>query len=152
MDERPYKPIESPGLIPHLTVKNADQAIHFYREMFMFELVKQPIRFNGEIMHAELKLYDARITLAPEGAWGMTKQTPASQNIQSPIGFYVYVKDVETFYKHAQTQGAEILFGPTDMFWGDRVCCFKDKDGYDWSFATNVADFDPKKIPKVEKE
>ena len=34
------------------------------------------------------------------------------------------------------------------MFYGDRVCTLNDPDGFTWSFATNVADFDPNNVPK----
>jgi uncharacterized glyoxalase superfamily protein PhnB len=34
------------------------------------------------------------------------------------------------------------------MFWGDRMCTVLDLDGHIWSFATNVADFDPAQTPK----
>jgi PhnB protein len=37
---------------------------------------------------------------------------------------------------------------PQDMFWGDRMCNLLDPDGHSWSFATNVADFDPSKVPQ----
>ena len=37
---------------------------------------------------------------------------------------------------------------PQDMFWGDRMCKLTDPAGHVWNFATNVADFDPSKMPK----
>jgi uncharacterized glyoxalase superfamily protein PhnB len=36
---------------------------------------------------------------------------------------------------------------PTDMFYGDRNCSVVDPDGHLWYFSTNVADFDPSKVP-----
>jgi uncharacterized glyoxalase superfamily protein PhnB len=34
------------------------------------------------------------------------------------------------------------------MFWGDRMVRLRDPDGYLWSFATKVGEFDPSKMPK----
>ncbi len=30
--------------------------------------------------------------------------------------------------------------GAADQFWGDRMLRLTDKDGHQWSFATNIAD------------
>jgi uncharacterized glyoxalase superfamily protein PhnB len=61
---------------------------------------------------------------------------------------YVYCDDVDKFFARATAAGAKVVAPPTDMFWGDRMCRISDPDGYEWSFATNVADFDPNKVPK----
>jgi uncharacterized glyoxalase superfamily protein PhnB len=41
-----------------------------------------------------------------------------------------------------------VLQRPADQFWGDRIAVFKDPDGYHWTFATNVGEFDAAKAPK----
>ncbi len=85
--------------------------------------------------------------MGPEGAWGSQKKTPKHSNVACPMNLYIYCEDVDAQFKRATTAGAEIVFEPTDMFWGDRACCLTDQDGYTWTFATNVGEFDPSKIP-----
>tara|TARA_R110002110_G_scaffold415839_1_gene657380 strand:- start:10308 stop:10754 length:447 start_codon:yes stop_codon:yes gene_type:complete len=146
---RPYKPKDIPGLLPYIIVKDIDNALTFYQQAFQFKLGSEPMRQGDKIMHAELKILDTQIMLAPEGAWGSVKQSPASSNTPSPIGLYVYVEDVVKFFEHAKAQGAEVINAPEIAFWGDKTCCLRDSEGYDWTFATNVADFDPSKLPSA---
>jgi len=35
------------------------------------------------------------------------------------------------------------------MFWGDRIAKILDFDGYSWTFATKVREFDPSKMPPM---
>jgi uncharacterized glyoxalase superfamily protein PhnB len=64
------------------------------------------------------------------------------------VQLYVYCDDVDALFNRAKAAGAQVVAAPSDMFYGDRVCKLKDPDGFDWYFATNVADFDPTKAPK----
>lgn len=134
-----YKPANTPSLIPYLTVQDAQQAIDFYCQVFHFKLMNTPAMDQGKIMHAELTLGDAWITLAPEQAWGFTKKSPKSSNVAPSLFLYVYVPDVDAHFMHAKQQGTEVISPPEDMFWGDRFCQLRDLDGYEWSFATHLA-------------
>ena len=66
----------------------------------------------------------------------------------SPVSFYIYVDDVEAQFKRAKEAGATVAAELTDQFWGDRTCAFACPEGHKWSFAQNVADFDPSKAPQ----
>jgi uncharacterized glyoxalase superfamily protein PhnB len=61
---------------------------------------------------------------------------------------YVYCDDVDALFNRAVAAGAKAIRPPADMFYGDRVCTVEDPNHYLWTFATNVADFDPSKAPK----
>lgn len=154
MDEenevKEYRPKDTPGLIPYIIVRDINESLRFYREAFNFQLARKPVKVEDNIVHAVLEYLDMHITLAPEGAWGMPKRSPATTNLQSPIALYVYVEDVDAFFTHAIMNGATTITEPTDMFWGDRICNLKDIDGYDWSFGTIIENFDPKKVPLPE--
>lgn len=139
---RPYKPDNIPGLMPYIIVDDMDEAISFYEKVFGFKLSDKPIEENGETVHAELTYLDIQIMLGKQGAWGSGKMTPKATSVECPIGLFIYVEDVETFFAHAKEHGAEVLDAPEDMFWGDRMCRLRDPFGYDWSFATNLRDFD----------
>lgn len=70
MSKRPFKPQGIPALFPYLTVRNAEEAIDFYKTAFGFELSSDPARDEqGSIQHAEMKFGDDVVVMfAPEGA------------------------------------------------------------------------------------
>lgn len=140
---RPYKPAGMPGLTPYLTVTDADQAINFYQKAFGFKLSSEPMKHEGKVMHAEMQLNDTMIMFAPEGATDSERLAPNTTKTPCAIGLFVYVEDVDAFFEHAKKAGAEVIDPPELAFWGDRMCRLRDPSGYDWSFATNVKDFDP---------
>jgi PhnB protein len=61
---------------------------------------------------------------------------------------YVYCDDVDALFKRATAAGAKVERPVQDQFWGDRMGSLVDPEGHIWTFATNVADFDPSKAPK----
>ncbi len=143
----PFKPQGLPSLLPYLTVRYADEAIAFYRDVFQFQLKNSPEEQNNKIVHAEMALGDALIMMAPEGAWGSTKKAPKTSGNAPSTQFYIYVPDVDAHFKHAIAKGAEAISEPVDMFWGDRCAQLRDPDGYEWTFATKVSERDLSKAP-----
>jgi uncharacterized glyoxalase superfamily protein PhnB len=134
-------------MIPSLVVKDADAALDFYQQAFGFEkkmIVPGP---DGKAKHAEMAWRDTSFMMSPEGAYGCPVRCPATTGAASPVGLYIYCDDVDALYARATAAGAEAVMPPQDMFWGDRMCSVKDPNGYSWSFATNVADFDPANVP-----
>ena len=148
MPKRPYKPEGWPQLIPALTVADPRKSIEFYKKAFGFELEGQPMEMDGKIMHAELKLGQAKIMIGGEGCGD--QRAPKTTGVKPGLSLYIYVEDVDALYGRAMKAGAQDEAKPEDMFWGDRACRLTDPDGYSWWFATNVADFDPSKIPGAE--
>lgn len=142
MTKRPFKPAGVPQLFPYLTVQNAQRAIDFYRDAFGFYLSSDPAKDEqGNIQHAEMKFgQDCVIMFAPEGSWGSTKRAPATLGVSAALTLYTYCEDVDALYKQAMLNGAVSIMEPNDGFWGDRICGLIDPDGYEWMFATNVAD------------
>lgn len=137
-------------LIPYLTVADAEASLDFYHRAFGFESEGTVAGPDGGIMHASMKYQGATVIMfAPEGAMGDQKmRTPAHMGVELPMNLYVYCPDVDALAAQARAAGAVILQGPEDMFWGDRWVGLRDPDGYFWSFATNIGQFDASKIPK----
>jgi uncharacterized glyoxalase superfamily protein PhnB len=139
-----------PRLVPCLTVREVEPALDFYRRAFGFEpnertLLRSP---DGRIVYADMRFgEDAVVMLGPEGAFGNPCKSPATMGAPPPVGLYIYCDDVDALFRQATKAGAASRCDPQDMFWGDRMCQLADPDGYLWSFATNVGDFDPSKIP-----
>lgn len=145
MSKRPARPAGTPWLSPYLVVKDADAALDFYQRAFGFEKRCAIPGPNGKTGHAEMVWQEALIMFGPEGA--CNAKSPATSGIDSPVNLYAYCDDVDALYARATKAGAKSVLPPQEMFWGDRMCKLLDPDGHSWSFATNVADFDPSKVP-----
>jgi PhnB protein len=146
MSQRPPRPAGMPWLSPYLVVQNADAARDFYQRAFGFEtkmLIPGP---DGKGKHVEMIWKDAVIMFAPESPESPFR-APATLNVPSPVGLFLYCDDVDALFARATAAGAQVKQPPQDMFWGDRTCTLTDPDGHVWSFATNVADFDPANVP-----
>lgn len=143
MPDRPPKPAQSPWLVPALVVRDADAALAFYSEAFGFEKAFAMPGPDGKTKHAEMTWHDCRIMFSPE--FGGKCQAPITTGMRPSVALYLYCDDVDALCRQAEAAGAEVETPPQDMFWGDRMCTLIDPDGHIWSFATNVADFDPAK-------
>jgi uncharacterized glyoxalase superfamily protein PhnB len=136
-----------PWMLPALTVKDADAAVAFYQKAFGFEKRFSMAGPDGRTMHAEVAWRDAIIMLGPENDAAPCK-SPATLGVRPSSSLYLYCDDVDAVFRQATAAGAKVDIPPADQFWGDRMCSVIDPDGYIWCFATNVADFDPSKVPE----
>ncbi len=144
------RPEGASWLTPYITVADADAALDFYQRAFGFERGFTMPGADGRTVHASMTYQGTTLLMfSPEGAWGNdTMRTPAHSGAEPPFNFYVYCPDVDALTDRARNAGAEVLSEPEEMFWGDRMASLRDPDGYLWSFATNVGEFDPSKVPK----
>jgi uncharacterized glyoxalase superfamily protein PhnB len=55
-------------------------------------------------------------------------------------GVYVFVDDVDAHCDTARGAGAEIVMGPVEMPFGDRLYLALDHEGHEWYFAQHVRD------------
>ena len=67
----------------------------------------------------------------------------------SPVSMYVYVKDVDSIFNQAVTEGATVLKPVNDQFYGDRSGYLKDPFGHLWSIATHKKDLSPDELRKA---
>jgi PhnB protein len=129
---------------PYLTVHNGKQALDFYKRAFGAQQVTQMEMPGGKIGHAEFKIGDSMIMLSDEGMGCKSPQTLGG----SPVGIFLYVKDVDSIYKQAVAAGAKSDQEPTNMFWGDRFAKLTDPFGHNWSMATHIEDVAPDEMKK----
>jgi len=122
--------------------RDVDKAAEFYKNTFDFnENVQERAKGDdGSTWHTSMQYKDQVLMLDKEGAYGGQTKSPATSGTDAPISMYLYVDNVDTFYKSAVSKGAESMSEPQDMFWGDRMCQIKDTDGYVWSFATYLGE------------
>jgi PhnB protein len=147
---------ESPKTIPdgyhsintYLVVRNADKAIQFYKKAFGAE---ERFRMHGPddktIMHADLKIGDSVFMLTEESK-EMKALSPESIG-GSPVSMYVYVKDVDSIFNQAISEGATELKPVRDQFYGDRSGYLRDPFGHLWSIATHKKDLSPDELRKA---
>ena len=145
MAKRPPKHENTPWVIPTIVLKDVKGTMAFYEKAFEFKTRFSMPDKEGKIMHAEMAYKEQAIMMGPE--YPDFNMHSVSKFKGSPVSFYLYTEDVDKFCKQAKAAGAKVVQEPTDQFWGDRTCRLSCPEGYSWTFAQNVADFDPSKSP-----
>jgi PhnB protein len=143
------KPIPSDfhTLTPHLVVRDASQAIEFYKKAFgAKEISRVPGPDGKSLMHADLKIGDSRLFLVDEFP-EMDCRGPQSIG-GTPVTIHMYVEDVDAAFSKAVAAGAQVRMPLADMFWGDRYGVLADPFGHAWSLATHKEDLTPEDIGK----
>ncbi|RJP35975.1 MAG: VOC family protein [Phycisphaerales bacterium] len=135
------------SLTPHLTVRNAAQAVEFYKKAFGAKNEQICYAPDGEhVMHAEIQIGDSKLMLNDESPeWGCL--SPLSK---PGAGFLVniYVDDVDAVFNRAVEAGATPVMPVADQFWGDRYGQLTDPFGHRWSIATHKEDVSPDEIKR----
>ncbi|HET9807949.1 MAG TPA: VOC family protein [Nitrososphaeraceae archaeon] len=135
-------------ITPYIIIKDAERAIEFYKKSFNAEERHRMYGpDNKTIMHAEIIIEDSAIMLSEESQ-EMKCFSPQSVG-RNPVWLYVYVKDVDSTFNQAVSEGATVLEPVNDAFWGDRVGSLKDPFGYQWSIATHKKDLSAEEIKKA---
>jgi len=126
------------GLVPHLVVNGAAQAIEFYKKAFgATEITRMPAEDGKRLMHAEVRIGESTLYLCddfPEYHGGKSR-APAADG-SNPITIHQYVRDCDASIKRAADAGAKVAMPAQDMFWGDRYGQIVDPFGHTWAFAT----------------
>ncbi len=138
-------------LTPHLVVRNADQAIEFYKKAFGAEVLGGIARMpNGKVMHALLRIGDSNLMLNDEMP-EMGALSPASGG-SSSVTIHIYTPDVDRAFERATSAGAQVRMPLADQFWGDRYGVVSDPSGHNWSLATHVKDLSPDQMKTAMDE
>lgn len=119
---------------PHLTCKNALEAIEFYKKAFGAEqktCFKGP---DGGLMHACLVINGSSVYLNEEYC-EMGANSPLTIG-GTPVTIHLTVGDADAWAKRAIEAGAAEVMPVADQFWGDRYGLVKDPYGHMWSIAT----------------
>jgi PhnB protein len=123
---------------PYLIIKDAADAIEFYKRAFgAIELFRFPAP-EGKIGHAEIKIGDSPIMLADEYP-DMGYKSPKALG-GSPVSLMIYVEDVDTVFNQALAAGALVKEALSDKFYGDRTGTLVDPFGHIWHVSTHKED------------
>ena len=133
------------SVTPYLIVHDPAQAIEFYKKAFnASERFRMPGP-DGKIGHAEIEIGGSAIMMGGDCP-GRT-QSPKTIG-GSPVGLYLYVKDVDAIFKQAVDAGATVTQPVQNWFYGDRSGALTDPFGHIWHVATHVEDVPPQEIAK----
>jgi PhnB protein len=145
-----HVPEGSHAVTPYLTVKNAADAIEFYKQAFAArERVRMPTP-DGRVGHAELQIADSIIMLGEEcpERGGVSPETLEG----SPVGLALYVENVDQAFDRAVRAGASVKEPVSDKFWGDRAGSITDPFGHKWMLLTHIEDVSPQEMKKRMEE
>ncbi len=131
---------------PYLTIKNGANALEFYKKAFGATEIYKLMMPDGRLGHAEIRLGDSMIMLGDEFPeyGGKAPETLGG----SPVSIYLYVEDVDAFFKRALAAGAKERKPVMDQFYGDRSGQLEDPFGHLWWVATHKEDVAPEEIQK----
>jgi PhnB protein len=106
------------ALTPHLTVRNAEQALEFYKNAFGAEVLHVAHMPDGKVMHASLRIGDSMLMLNDEFPDYGTL-SPLSTG-GSAVTIHIYTDNVDAAFNRAVSAGAQVKMPLADQFWGDR--------------------------------
>jgi PhnB protein len=131
---------------PHLTVKNGEQAIEFYKKAFGAEVNRVTKGPDGSLMHADLRIGDSMLMLNDEFPdWKVLGPQALGG---TPVTVHLYVQDADAAWKRAVDAGCTVKMPLQDQFWGDRYGQLVDPFGHQWSIASHIEDPTPEEIQK----
>lgn len=130
-------------ITPHLWIDGAARAIDFYRNAFgAVEIDRAPDPSGQKIWHASLRIGDSMIFV--------NDVFPEMGGAASKSSLWLYVPDVDAWYKRAVDAGATGQSPPSDMFWGDRVGQVVDPFGLMWTIATRIKNMTPEDMQQAQ--
>jgi len=135
---------------PYLTLRNAAQAIEFYKSAFGAEQTVRMDGPDGKVMHAEIRIGDSVVMLGEESPQ-MGNNSPQTLG-GTTAGLMIYSENVDQAFERAVKAGAKAVTPPTDMFWGDRYGTLTDPFGHKWSLGQHIRDVPPEEMAKAQEE
>jgi PhnB protein len=134
-------------LTPHISCRNASEAVGFYQKAFGAEPVAVHHLPDGRLMHATLNIGGATLFLVDEFPEQGGKSPQALGG--SPVMLALNVKDCDAVYQRAIDAGCEVRMPLQDMFWGDRWGLIADPYGHQWSIATTIRQVSPEELQQT---
>ena len=138
MSQQPTTTTVPHSVTPYLTIRNAANAIEFYRKVFDATETMRLAEPSGRIGHAEITIGGGAIMLSDEYP-EMDVRSPEAIG-GSPVGIHLYVADVDSVFDRAVAAGAKPVRKPEDQFYGDRAATLIDPFGHRWFLATRKED------------
>jgi PhnB protein len=135
------------SVTPYLTIKNAVEALEFYKKAFGAAETFRLMMPDGRLGHGEIRLGDSMIMLSDEFPEYDSGTSPKALGGYS-VCIHLYVDDVDAFFKKALVAGATERKPVMDQFYGDRSGQLEDPFGHLWWVATHKEDVSPEELQK----
>jgi PhnB protein len=133
-------------LFPYLRVKDAGQAIEFYKRAFgaveKFRLTEP----SGRIGHCEL-LFGATTLMLSEEYPEYGFLGPQSIGGTS-ISIHLHLDDADAAIERAVSAGATVIRPASDAFYGERSGTVRDPFGHEWMLGHNIEDVTPEEMQR----
>src|SRR5690606_9686561 len=114
---------------PRIIVRGADEAIAFYSEAFLAELLERYEDDSGAVVHAALRLGKSIFSLAEENSsWKMTP--PCLETVSHLL--HLSVPDPDSTCRAAVARGAQVISPIEDRDYGKREGRVRDPFGHCW--------------------
>lgn len=144
------------SVTPILVLRDALEAIEFYKKAFGAKVMFRQNRSDGKLMHAALKIGDSIIMMGEEcppheGHEKDCVRSPAELG-GTTTTLYLYVKEADKMFAKAQKAGGDVIMPMADMFWGDRMGMLRDPFGHSWAVAVHIEDLTPRQMKKRMEE
>ena len=135
------------AVTPAIVVRNAAEAIEFYKRAFGAEEVSRMTGPDGSIAHAEIRIGDSVVMLGEENEqWG-TRSPLSLGGVHGSL--HIYVENADKAVERAVAAGATLRYPIEDAFWGDRYAKVADPYGHEWGLAHRVKDMTPEEMQKA---
>ena len=149
MSKLDYVPEGLQPLTPMLAVRNAANAITWYKKVLMATEINRLTDADGTIAHAELRIADCVLMLAEENP--SYNKSPDILNGTSVI-LNLYVPDVDKTVDLSVNEGATLIFPVADQFYGDRAGRIQDPFGHMWIISRDLRDVTQVEMQKQMNE
>jgi PhnB protein len=133
----------------YLAIKNAVEALEFYKQAFGATERGRMDAPGGKIGHAELEIGDSVFMLSDPFPQSSVKSPKEAGTTTASM--FMYSEDVDAAIQRAVEAGATVEQEPTDMFWGDRFGSVADPFGHRWAIATHIEDVSPEEMAERGK-
>ena len=138
------------SLTPHLTVRDADKALEFYKNALGAEILNVARTPDGKVLHAALRIGDSMLMLNDEFP-EMGGLSPLSTG-GAGVTIHIYTDNVDQAFDRAVNAGAKVKMPLMDQFWGDRYGLVSDPFGHSWSLATHIKDMSPEEMQRGQDQ
>lgn len=132
----PNRSLPTDTVLPHIVYRDLQEAIVWLTHAFGFV---EHYRYGNPASGAQMRAGNAFI---------MLKQAGREEKTPKELGFgtgslTVFIEDVESHYKRAQSLGVTILEEPHETVYGEFQYAAQDLDGHHWLFSRHAKDLSP---------
>lgn len=131
-------------VVPQLPYADPRAAVEFLERAFGFRehLESRVVDSRGVVGHTMVEYRGALIGVGGQGGHGAVSPKEAGT---PSLYLSIYVPDVDAHYQRARAEGARIVVGLRDQFWGDRTYECLDLEGHRWRFHQKI-----REVPREE--